>query len=484
MRTLALSLVLLVAGAVSAQDLVVQYDFIQDKFTYTRNQKTISKAVVRKNGEVQVQVKNLNPFVFIARCDWKEENVADNSSISGLASMFTGIPIGGEALGGILSGLNMDQFNLSSTRGDLSMFDKYATAKSDMKNAVTSFNKLFAVEQTLITSDFTTAKLKKLKLNPYLPYDTLKAITDLLIENVMAPSNSSEYKLTATSFLQKANDLNNTLHVEYDNLSMSVQNFLDAYNSFSNINGNNFSEAGMDQTMKSMLTAAGRLHARYTNEYIHKKIEELEQQYEAITYTPFVYMCNYMAQGDMLTLQLDFYETSPYTRSGEYFMGGDAIDTLRKIRTKIIHIGVQGDMKITTSVGIGFPTYFDKNQSYSNRDSLIYGTAGNNYAPCISTFLNFYPYAGKNVHWGGCFGVGIPVQSEGTSNLNFFLGGSALFGSSSKVGIHAGLAVGQLSLLTNGQKVGDNLGDDSTGPDTKKAFTTGGFFGISFALSK
>ena len=80
--------------------------------------------------------------------------------------------------------------------------------------------------------------------------------------------------------------------------------------------------------------------------------------------------------------------------------------------------------------------------------------------------------------------MGIPVQSEGTSNMNFFVGGSAVLGTNSKVGIHAGLAIGQLDFLANGQKVGDNLGDIYATPNVKRQFTTGAFFGLSFALNR
>jgi hypothetical protein len=388
-------------------------------------------------------------------------------------------------LSGLLSGVNMDQFTLASTRDAVSMFESYAAAKVDMKNAVSSYNKLFAAEQTLLNSEFTTNKLRKIKYNPYLPSDTLKKITELLIQNALNPGKSTYTPLVATTFLQKANDINNMLSMEYENMKLSVENFMQAYNSFKGLHGPDFSEAGLDRVLMGMLESAGGLRGKYSNDDIHSRMEALEQQYESIYYTPFVYVCNYMAKGDMLTLELDFYETSPYTRNSDvYLTGGDAVDTLRKIRTKRVHIQVQGDMKISTSVGLGFPTYFDKNQSFSNRDSIISTTPGNNYSPCVSTFISFYPYAGKNLHWGGCFGVGIPVQSEGTSNLNFFLGGSAILGSASKVGLHAGLAIGQLSSLTNGQRIGDNIGDEITPPETKKAFTTGAFFGISFSLGK
>lgn len=468
----------------AAQDLLVQYDFIHDKFTYLQNGKEMAKPNVKKNNEVKVVVKNLNPFVFIARCNWQETVVADNSSISGIAGMFSGITGGADILSGLMSGLNTDVFEMASNRSDISMFSQYQSAVTDMKTAMHSYAALFELEQTLVKVEATTKKLNKLKLNPYMPADTLKWVTQVLATNALKNKEQNDFKITATTFLQKTTDIQNNMNMEFSNLKTAVSNFILAYNNFALTHGENFSEAGLNQTLQSMLGAAENMTAKYHGEMIQSTVDALEYQYESIIYTPFEYVCNYMSNGDKLTLTLDFWETSPYTRSANYYAtGGDAVDTLRKIRTKTVNILVSGDMKINTGVGLGFPTYFSKNQTYSNRDSIITSTAGNNYAPTISTFISFYPYSGKNVQYGGCFGVGIPVQSQGTSNLNFYLGGSAVLGSNSKVGLHAGLAIGQLDLLSNGQKTGDNLGDAYVMPSTKRQFSTGAFFGISFALN-
>ena len=484
-KTLAFILGIAALCSANGQGLVLEYDFIHDKFTYLQNGKEVAKPNVRKGNEVKVHVKNLNPFVFIARCDWKDEVVEDNSTLSGIASMFAGFGGGAEALTGLMSGLNTDIFELASNRDAASMFSQYTAAKSDMKTAMRSYSNLFDIEQTMLRTEFTTKKLNKMKLNPYMPSDTLKIVTTLLTENALKAKGQAEFNITATSFLQKATDLQNNMMLEYSNLKNAANNFLAAYNAYSTANGTNFSEVGLDEQIKNMLVAAEEMKTKYNPENIHAQIEALEFQYESIIYTPYEYVCNYMATGDRLTLRLDFWETSPYSRSAEYYTaGGDNVDTLRKIRTKTVNILVKGDMKINTGVGLGFPTYFDKNQTYSNNDSMITATAGNNFAPCISTFISFYPYTGKNVHYGGCFGVGIPVQSEGTSNMNFFVGGSAVLGTNSKVGIHAGLAIGQLDFLANGQKVGDNLGDIYAVPNVKRQFTTGAFFGLSFALNR
>ncbi len=485
MRRIATLLLLACIGTLSAQDLIIEYDFITDSYTFFQNGKAIPQPVIRKNYEVKVQVKNLNPFVFVARCNWKQQIADNNSSISGIAGMFKGIG-GLGAFNSILSSLNMDQFEDATLRGGASLLESNLNAKSSLQNAINAYNKLFEIEQTMNKVDFTSNKLKKLKLNPYLPADTLKQIAHDLTYASLFTKKGKEPNLSATGFIQYASNITVSLNAEYENLINYSNSFVSEYNKFVSNNGNNFAEAGMDKTVATMVTAANALKSKYTDDAINNKLESLEQQYEIITYTPFSYTCNFMPTGDLLSLTLDFFQisTGASNTGNVVYNTGDVTDTMRKIRTKSVNILVRGEMKISSSVGLGFPTYFNKNQTYANRDSIISSVSGNNYAPCIATYINFYPYYGKNIHWGGTFGIGIPVQNEGTSSMNFFLGGSAVIGSSSKVVLHGGLAVGQLSMLSNGQKVGDNLGDKFTAPSTKKSFTTGAFFGISFALNK
>jgi len=469
-----------------AQDLVVKYDFIKDKFSYWQNGKQVVQPQVKKNFEVKVQVENLNPFVFIARCNWKQKVADDNSSMSGIAGMFKGIG-GIGSITTLLSGLDMGQFeDLGIKRSGASLLESNLAAKMTLQNAINSYNKLYETEQTLAKVEYSSTKLQKLKFNPYLPSDTLKRIAyELTATSMSTKKNTTERNLSVSGFIQFSTGLYNTMISESENLKNYAADFLTEYNNYAAQNGNNFAEAGINKTIDNMVATSKELKAKFTAETINNKVDALQQQYEVITYTPFTYSCNYMPTGDMLSLNLDIFQsTMGANNTGNVVYGGEVTDTMRKVRTKSINILIHGDMKVTTSVGLGFPTYGNQNKTWSNRDSFIRGTSGSNLAPCISTYINFYPYSGKNIQWGGTFGVGIPVQNEGTSALNFLLGGSAVLGSNSKVVIHAGFAIGQLNVLSAGQKEGDRLRDGISSPTTKKSFVPGAFFGISFALNK
>lgn len=488
MRKWILTCLACATAGLQGQDLLVKYDFIKDKFTYLINNKPVSEPVIRRNHEVRVQVENLNPFVFIARCSWKQQVMDDNTTVSGLAGIFSGIGTGPASLGTLLTGLNMKGFEeLTSRNGDkVSFLDANMQAKSMLVSAVEEYQKLFQLEQTFQRIDYSSGKLAKLKMNPYIPADTLKRIALELTMHSFAVKNLTESNLTISQFMQWSATLSNGMNESLERLSNYANSFLTEYQGYYQKTNGDFAEAGMDKSVNDMLTAANALKLKYSTDAISAKVEALEQQFESISYTPFTYSCNYLATGDQLSLLLDFFETSgsAHNYQNTALPGGDMTDTLRKIRSKSVNIQIRGDVKIVTSVGVGFPTYFAQNKSWTNRDSMIYGASGNNFSPCVSTFISFYPYTGKNLHAGGTFGIGVPVQNGGNTALNFFLGGSAVIGANSKVVLHGGFAVGQLNVLAAGQKEGDLLGDKTTMPLTTKTFKPGGFIGISFALNK
>lgn len=465
------------------QDLTIRYDFIKDEYRYFHGNKEISQPLIKRNYEVKVVVDNLNPFVFVAKCGWKEEVVQDNASVSGMAGMFktAGLPTAG--LSSFLGELNMDDINTRSGKMVSSFHEDQQYAGAVYNNIESSYKKLYNAEQSLLRITASAARLRQLKYYPYLESDTLKALAEQLVEQSLTiGSTPMDRVYNATAFLDYATMLRNTIDKEYEALKSGAEEYSILYNSYMSTHAD-FQEKGMDITIKSWEARAKMMKSAYTADLIEKRVNDLEQQYEVIKYTPFEYVCNYMARGDMLSLTLDFFELSQSARAEGYTIGMPNTDTLRKIRTKQMNIIVRGDVKISSSVGLGFPTYFKANQTFSNPDTMIRSVAGNNFAPCISTFINFYPYQGRNAHWGGTFGVGVPVQGDNTGNLNFFLGLSSVLGSNSKVVLNAGLAIGQNQVLDKGQKVGDKL-PMNIDPTTKKAFKTGAFFGISFALSK
>ncbi|MBL7810975.1 MAG: hypothetical protein JNL57_02025 [Bacteroidetes bacterium] len=483
----------LLFGAISAQaqDLTIRYNFLTDEYHFFQGNKEVKQPVIKRNYQVRVEVDNMNPFVYVARCNWKKEVVDDNSSstISAISSILPGVTMPGGGIGKLLTALKMETPEDAKERGGApSLLKDNPFARVAFDNVLESYNNLYQIDVSVNNIRMATAKLKSLKYNPYMPGDTLKNLARQMVLRSLYPVSNSDnlpQYISATTFMNLSNNISSGMNDKLDILNTNANSLISYYNQFSASNTGNVAEIGLDKKVRDLQEKAKLLKERYTADSISKYVDLLEEQYESITYTPYKYNCDYMATGDMVSLTLDFFESSRYNRTMGYaHPGGDFVDTLRKIRTKSMNVMVRGDMKINTSIGLGFPTYFGNNKIYSNRDSVITGTPGNNFSPCISTFVNFYPYVGHNAHLGGSFGVGLPVQSEGTSSLNFFLGGSAILGAANKVVINAGLAVGQLPGLSKGLKIGDKLANDYVEPTTQKTFKTGAFFGISFAIGK
>jgi hypothetical protein len=478
-------------GMATGQDLTIRYDFIRDTFSYYHGKRKLAQPILRRNYEVRVEVKNLNPFVFIGKCDWKEDVVQENTTTSAIASLMSGGGLNFSGLTSIIGGVKLDQLLVSNDKTfsdgvsnpDTIINDEATSAIEQFEACRSSYNTLKSIEESLNHIQSSAAKLKQLKYNPYLPADTLKKMAKWLVsQSISLNKKFSETELNATAFMDYNLKINNLIGSEYENLKNGVATYNKYYEGLNRTNAE-IAKLQLDKKLATMLAEAERMKEKYTTEEIGQRIEKLEQEYEHIKYTPFEYVCNYMARGDMLSLGLEFFELSKLARSENNIPGASITDTMRKIRTKSMNIIVRGDMKFTTSIGLGFPTYFKHNQNFTNPDTMIRSVAGNNFSPCVASYINFYPYRGRNAHIGGSFGIGIPVQGENTGNMNFFLGLSSVLGANSKVVINAGVAIGQVNVLNNGQRVGDIL-PYKEDPSTSKAFKMGGFFGISFALNK
>jgi hypothetical protein len=142
---------------------------------------------------------------------------------------------------------------------------------------------------------------------------------------------------------------------------------------------------------------------------------------------------------------------------------------------------VSGGFKITPSIGISFPTYFDKAKDYYARgDTTIVETDGDNFIPNISAFVNFYPYTGKAVNIGGSFGIGIPIKGA-TISPSFMLGPSIMLGNKYSIALSTGLSIGPIKKLENGFEVGQNLEIFQELKTTTK-YAVGLYSSISFTI--
>lgn len=471
-----------IAAQSSAQNLLIRYDFLADKSSYFHISKgkeiPISTPIVKRNFEVRIEVINLNPFVFKARCNWKQTIEQTPSTFSGLASILPAITMPGGQIGKLLSGLNMDKLENTGERNASSWLDNTPESKLKIEQFNSHLNELIQIEQQLLKLDFINKKIAYLRFNPYLPSDSLKAIANQMILGVMGI-----HKPSTAQFMSKADDYSAKIKKYTDLLESEYQSIIVEYKMFA-MGNPDFREKGFDLELKKKLDDVYNLKKSYSYDNISKKLDEIEQYYNSIAYTPFVYICNTKALSDDIMLDLDIFEISNAQKSVIISTGSaENTDTLKKIRTKRFNVKVKGDIKINTSVGLGFPSYFNHNQLYTNKDSIITSSSGNNFAPTIGTFVNFYPYTARNVQYGGTFGVGIPLDKEGTGSINFFLGGSMIMGNANKVVLSGGVALGQLRVLDKNLKPGDKLQSQFEQIPLRNGFKPGAFLALSFQIA-
>jgi hypothetical protein len=475
LKTVLIAICALSIQDVFAQRLLVDYDFLNDDFTYyevSKNgtKKEISRAMVTRNYNVKIVVSNYNPFVYTAVASYSTTEIQDAPNLNFLSMISPlGLPTGGSSF------LNSITTGSETSRGGLFSDPKASQALEKVQEA---YMTLYQAEQMTNNIDFVMQKVNKLKYNPYLPTDSIKSFTHELVSSLFGQST-----VETQDFLAVANQINSTVNSDVAKLNGYVQNFESAYQKYATTRGSagGFEGEGYDKMVQNWGSQAIQFANSFDSKILLEKLDYLEIEYQSIMNTPFHFNTSDIAKGDEIVVTIDFYK-NPENTDGSFTAASISdISNLTKVKTKEVDVTVKGDLKINSSIGMAFPYYKD-NAEFINKDSLITRTDGNNFTPNIAAYINFYPYTGKNATIGGTFGVGVPISAD-TKNFNFLLGGSTIFGSDNKLVLNFGATLGQVNKLDQGFVEGDNLGDVLTEVPTKKAYQWGAFIGISFALA-
>ncbi|MCB9245288.1 MAG: hypothetical protein H6606_02560 [Flavobacteriales bacterium] len=470
-------LLLLAFGLVQAkaQSLRIVYDFNKDDVRFYRvvpekDDVEISQPVVGRNKMVKVEVVNFNKFVYAANCQFEASTSKESNTVN-LMGMISPLifPGGTQTFFTTMGGKEPEvgRGGLLSTRSASAAYDELQEA----------YTTLSALESSMNNLDYAIKKLNDLKYNPYLPTDTIKSMSDHLVEMVLVRNsvNPSDFSDLVLAY-------NDKYKSGVSELRKSSGNFLKACDEYANSRGGMQSE---DQELKEYaLSLQNRLNT-FTQEIsaqdITEKINTLEALYTSIKTTTFTFNASQMAKDDELEIKLNFYE-NPKEDEIPQTANLNAMDQLKKIKDKTLTVTVKGDMKINSSIGLGFP-YFVNNESFVNRDSIITAQEGNNYSPNFAAYMNFYPYSGKIANLGGTFGIGLPLTTDNRT-INMFMGLSALFGSDNRIALHAGATLGQLKVLDAGYQVNDKLLSATQEVPLRNIWQWGAFAGISFSLTE
>lgn len=462
-----------------AQSLRIVYDFIQDEVSYYRTKpgdpigKPIGSPVVGRNKIVTVEVVNFNKFVYAANATYTSK-VVEQQSDMGFLDVITPLvnPLGSSsfftALGGTLPE-EIGRGGVLSTRGASSAYD-------DILNA---YQNLTSLEASLKAIEYAGNKLNKLKYNPYLPTDTIVSMSTYIVSQIF-----NKPRVNPSDFSSVIVQLTKDYTSSVSNLKTATNVFIREYVDYAATRGDQqFEGRGLDQVVRNFNQEVNEVTAVINPEYITQQVDYLETVYTSIVASTFRFNSSHAAKDDEIDLALSFYKLPVSEESGESDMANlNNLESLPKIKEKRVNIIVKGDMKVTTSVGLGFPR-FETSDEYINRDSFIVSQTGSKSAPNLAAYVNFYPYTGRSFHLGGTFGVGVPLQAE-TRTVNMFMGLSTLFGSSGRVALHGGFSLGQVQHLGEGYEVGDKLLSPSQDVPVRNVWEWGTFIGVSFNIGQ
>lgn len=473
MKKLVLILVAIgLATSSMAQGLLIKYDFLKDDFTFyeTRPGKPnvlISKPVVDRNHTVKLEVVNFNKFVYGANCTFESGESGDNSKVN-FFNLLTPlvVPQSGASF--------LSQFGApddENSRGGSKFNDKLAD--KTYLSAQTSYQSLYEVERTLKNIDFSIRKLQELKYNRYLPADSIKNMACMMVTKAIRSTGTSH-----GDFLNSIEQLSSTYRQSLSAFKLSSSEFEAAYNRLSTSRG----ESLGPNTLKKLEEEVDQMDDYFNEDFISNRINLLENMFESIANTEYKFNASELAENDFIKMEINVFEYPLNEQGLPAAVGLNQLEELNKVKTKKLKITVKGDLKINSSLGLAFP-YYQNNFTYINVEGIIKEQSGNNFAPNLAAFMNFYPYNGKLGQLGGTFGLGVPVNGD-DRNINILMGGSSLFGSDNRIVINAGATLGQVNKLDQGLKTGDMLENEYVDVPVIKSWQWGAFVGISFSIAK
>lgn len=456
-----------------AQNLLIRYDFLKDDYTFYRVKpgkppELIEKPVVGRNNTVKVEIVNFNKFVYAAKCTF-EAGESDESSQVNFMSLLTPlvVPQSGASFLSQFGGVNANEENARNG----SLF-KDRLADQSYLAAQTSYKSLYEVERTLKNIDFSISKLQELKYNKYLPSDSIKKMASLLVTKAIKSENASH-----ADFMNIIESLNNAYMTHLSSFKLSSEDFEGAFNRLSSSRG----ETTAKNPIKRLSDEVTKMEEFYDDDFISVKVNLLENMYESIINTEFRFNASDLAEKDFLDIKLDMYEYPTDDEGLPKAVSQTELEDLVMVKNKKLKVTVKGDLKFNSSLGLAFP-YYANNFGYINVGGEIVEQPGNNFAPNISAFMNFYPYNGKLGQLGGTFGLGLPIAGD-DRNLSVFLGGASLFGSKNRIVLNAGASLGQVTQLDMGLQNGEMLDNEFMDVPTRQVWQWGAFLGISFSVA-
>ncbi len=505
-RLLLLTITILFGFMAHSQEIIIEYDYIGKTSRYLKTDKhgdtvTVKSPIVKSGTDVLVKVINFNENALFTEAEITSETLVESSNPFGLLNMLS--PIFNVASKGVLTNMFDDrgvdiseiEFGFSSDVANdpqlKTVQDKFMTLNRKVYN-------LALLEQTIQDLEFGLNQLyilsRNTKLYPAEIKEQARQIVSTTLKNGDQPELSSFYRKRETILKESREQIASVNLVSKDILKYEHLTQQDNFGFASAENLQVYEQLTIET--ENLVEAIEDFESTFSKEEIEQMLQLMQQLYFSISNSSFTYSTNALAEGDRTNINLVFYAIPPV---GTIDNSEEEIDeeedlesdfgyslpsqnySAKPLRTKSFKVKVSGGLKVSPSIGIAFPSYFGASKDYYARgDSAIVEVKGNNFTPNIAAFVNFYPYTGRAVNFGGSFGVGIPISGEAISP-SFLLGGSLILGNKYRIAITAGMATGPVSRLENGYEVGQIL-EQFQELKTKIKYTVGFYSGISFTI--
>lgn len=497
---------------VCSQELHVYFDAHSKAVTYQQDGRTVTRPRIKKGAQIVFHLQNFNNFLFEAQVQGGGEAVQaamGGNGESGLSSsgsdsgmgMFAGLlPFTGAAG----TGLDLTKgigFGGSGFGADVEMMNQLNQLKQGYDAAL---SEMFMAEKQLrfvnedldnyleakAISDIVLAELKRLKRNPRLQPEQIRSLSLEYLQKIFRTESAAD--ITLSGLLDKADGKKELKgfqqrlleeegkYEQGKNKVAAIMRQIATYN-LADKDFNTWKNAGAD-----VLTQSEKIHQTIAEnkerltQFIAgaqrqdiQRLTALRYEYEAIASNDFSETFRFEATGDHTLIQVSLL---PKDSTGK-------TDPQRVIELPAVKVPVFGGMKINTSIGISFGSFFDQPQSYFVKDSLIAAQSLDQFLPMLTSFFHFYPQSVGLVSVGGSFGIGLPIiGNNGQQAINFFLGPSLIFGKGERVVLSAGLMGGRKEQLANAYVVGDEFASEIDNVPTYSRYELGGFVGLSFNL--
>lgn len=491
-----------------SQSTLIEFNYHDETFKFYKITKRGDMVQTRRpfcytGVPVKVVVQDLNTFFYdvtFASQSFEEKPVNSEQNIQSLMSGFGNFS-GGESdgsgesedegwdefsallPGGVFQGVTGQQGALGMGAGE---FDKEFDFLEDQSVVLDEVNsdlvkaskKIEDVMDFLQLADFTNQELIKLMENPKMTEAEIKKRANDLVVKVI--DNTPELDLILTIANAKSNEL-----------EKQVGEYQMAYNSFEN----------KTQYMKSSIAT---LEAKVKNDNFKTSVDVLARQVDnrfktvSMNHTDLEDILSHDMTGEIRSKLMEMYSNYSNIKDAdfkyEYTLNTDqdvtrltmnfgqpTEDSMQVVKTRYIDIPTQGGLRINSSAGMSFASYFNGQSTFFNDKGTIGEEAGDLFIPTLTTMFHFYRQTYKPFTLGGSFGLSVPV--EGEKEFIYMTGLSGIVGKSQRIIFNVGAFGGRINRLNQGLSVGDVLDSEYSEVPLKKVFNFGVYMGLTFNIS-